>query len=111
MERLAIGDVVSVTFPFSDLSSSKVRPALVLALVEFDNYILCQITSKPYSSKIAIKLTDSDFIDGKLPTLSYIRPDKLFTSDISIIQKSFGQIKTKQIKNILSKVQLLFQQK
>ena len=109
MESFAVGDVVSVTFPFSDLSSNKVRPALILARVEFNNYILCQITSKPYTSKAAIKLTDSDFINGKLPTMSYIRPDKLFTTDASIIHKRFGHLELNKCQKILTKVQKLFQ--
>ncbi len=37
---LVVGSVVLVTFPFSDLKGQKVRPALVLANVEFDNLIL-----------------------------------------------------------------------
>ena len=31
MERLSVGDIVFVRFPFSDLSQYKLRPALVLA--------------------------------------------------------------------------------
>ncbi len=30
-----------VTFPFSDLSASKLRPALVLATATRDDYVLC----------------------------------------------------------------------
>ncbi|WP_368489570.1 hypothetical protein [Clostridium sp. BJN0013] len=40
------GDVVVVPFPFSDLSNSKRRPALVLANLEGYDLILSQITSK-----------------------------------------------------------------
>jgi len=39
------GSVVLVKFPFSDLSSSKLRPAVVLAAAGRDDWILCQITS------------------------------------------------------------------
>jgi mRNA interferase MazF len=46
MEKLVKGDVVVVPFPFSDLSQSKRRPALVIASLEGDDAILCQITSK-----------------------------------------------------------------
>jgi len=81
MEKLTAGTVVLVTFPFSDLKGQKVRPALVLACAEFDNLILCQITSKTYTSKITIKLTNHDFESGNLPVTSYVRPDKLFTAD------------------------------
>lgn len=41
------GDVVTLPFPFSDLSESKVRPAVVLARANKSDWILCQITSNP----------------------------------------------------------------
>lgn len=43
----AIGQVVLVPFPFSDLSRAKMRPAVVLAEAEHDDWILCQVTSNP----------------------------------------------------------------
>jgi mRNA interferase MazF len=46
MGRFVKGDVVVIPFPYSDLSASKKRPALVLADLEGDDIILCQITSQ-----------------------------------------------------------------
>ena len=110
MERPVTGNVVVCLFPFSNLAGKKLRPALVLAPSEFNNLILCQITSKPYSSKIAIRLTHEDFSYGKLPINSYICPDKLFTADVSIIQKVAGKItKTKQ-RSVLNAVRHLFKE-
>ena len=45
MARFVAGEVVVVPFPFTDLSSSKVRPALILATSSRDDILLCQITS------------------------------------------------------------------
>lgn len=90
MGKSTVGSVVLVAFPFSNLKGEKVRPALVLAKVEFDNLILCQITSKPYSSKTAICIKSSDFTGGSLPVVSYVRPDKLFTADAAIIRSTAG---------------------
>ena len=42
------GVVVLVRFPFSDLSSSKLRPAVVLAHAGGEDWVLCQVTSNPY---------------------------------------------------------------
>ena len=108
MGKIVVGDVVAVTFPFSDLSSHKLRPALVVAKAEFDNLILCQITSRPYSSKRAFVIEDADFTKGKLPIRSYVRPDKLFTADPIIIEKVAGSLNGKVISDILSQVQDLF---
>ena len=100
MGKFAVGSVVLVMFPFSNLKGQKVRPAIVLANVEFDNLILCQITSKPYTSKIAICIKSADFAKGSLPIVSYARPDKLFTADTTIIKNTVGQL-TPTFKNAL----------
>ncbi len=42
--------VVSVRFPFSDLSQTKLRPAVILADAGRDDWMLCQVTSKPYGA-------------------------------------------------------------
>ena len=49
MGSFAAGAVVLVRFPFSDPSQSKLRPAVVLAGAGRGDWLLCQITSKPYS--------------------------------------------------------------
>src|SRR3990167_3127824 len=100
MGKLAVGNVVLVTFPFSNLKGQKIRPALVLANAEFDNLILCQITSKSYTSKIAICIKSKDFTNGNLPVVSYVRPDKLFTADTTIIKNTVGHL-TPKIKNMI----------
>lgn len=58
MGSFAAGQVVLLTFPFSDLSHSKFRPALLLADAERGDWIACQITSNPYSDAHAVALTD-----------------------------------------------------
>lgn len=108
MGKFTVGSVVLVTFPFSNLKGQKIRPALVLANVEFGNLILCQITSKSYTSKIAICVKSKDFTKGNLPVVSFVRPDKLFTADATIIRDVVGQL-TPTIKNkILKSVCELF---
>ena len=92
----------------SNLKGQKLRPALVLANVEFKNFILCQITSKPYTSKVSIRFETADFATGGLPIISYARPDKLFTADATIIKKSVGQLKVTTKNTILQSVRTLF---
>ena len=105
---MRVGSVVLVTFPFSNLKGKKLRPALVLAKVEFDNLILCQITSKSYTSKTAISIKEKDFAEGGLPISSYIRPDKLFTADEIIIKEVVGQLTPITKNKILKSVRKLF---
>jgi mRNA interferase MazF len=108
MGQFAVGQIVSALFPFSDLSSRKYRPALIVAIVDFDDLILCQITSKPYASSMAIDLLKSDFIKGKLPIKSYIRPDKLFTAEVSIVSKVYGELKPAKLQQVKKTLRSLF---
>ena len=108
MENVTIGSVVLISFPFSNLKGKKIRPALVLAQVEFGNLILCQITSKAYSSKTAITVEQSDFAQGALPLKSFVRPDKLFAADVSILMGKAGELTTSKMRTILHNVRKLF---
>ncbi len=56
MGVLAAGQVVLVPFPFSDLTRTKMRPAVVLADAGRDDWILCQITSNPYGDTRSVIL-------------------------------------------------------
>lgn len=100
MERLVKGDVVVLPFPFSDLSASKKRPALVVATLQGDDIILCQITSAARKDENAISLQQKDFKQGKLQVQSMIRPNRLFTADKSIILYSVGALKDHKIKEV-----------
>jgi mRNA interferase MazF len=85
MAKFVKGNVVVIPFPFSDLSQSKRRPALVLAVLQGDDLILCQITSKRIKDNYAIPVDENDFESGSLNQESHIRPNRLFTADNHII--------------------------
>ena len=93
MVALAASRVVLVRFPFSDLSQTKLRPAIVLAGVDRGDWILCQVTSRPYTDPLAITLDDSSFASGSLRVVSYARPGKLFTANHSLIVAEVGSLK------------------
>lgn len=100
MEKLSIGKVVLATFPFSDLASSKLCPCLVIGIAEFDDIVLCQITSKRYHSKRAVALLKIDFTAGSLVTDSFIRPDKIATLDKSMIKRDLGTVSAAKLQDV-----------
>jgi len=100
----AAGKVVLVPFPFSDLSQSKLRPAIVLADAGREDWILCQVTSKPYGDAKAILLEDSGFESGSLRVESYMRPGKLFTAHQSLIVSEAGHLKEATFQKIIDAV-------
>lgn len=96
METPTVGDIVAVKFPYSDLSSDKVRPALVIAVAEFGDLIVCQITSKPYTSRLSVRISPSDA--KGMVVESYIRPDKIFTSDKSLVMRIIAKVSPAKLK-------------
>jgi mRNA interferase MazF len=98
------GSVILVPFPFSDLSQSKLRPAVVLADVSRGDLILCQITSKTYSDPQAIELNDNSFAKGSLHMVSYARPGKLFTANRSLIVRQVGILKKDMLEQIVDAI-------
>ena len=82
------GDIVWVKFPFSDLSTTKLRPALILSNDRINSngdYILAQITSKVKNDGLSMVMHDSSYSEAPLKILSSVRPHKVFTLNHSLI--------------------------
>jgi mRNA interferase MazF len=104
MAKFIKGDVVVIPFPFSDLSQSKRRPALVIADIEGNDSILCQITSKNVKDIYGISIDEKDFKTGSLQQPGNIRPNRLFTADNSIILYKVGSITRDKLDQVISKI-------
>lgn len=102
--------MVIVPFPFSDLTQAKRRPALVIATLEGDDLILCQITSQTISDRYAITIQSSDFSEGGLNQTSNIRPNRLFPADRGIILYKAGQLKPDKLNEAIARIFEIIQQ-
>ena len=110
MGAFATRQVILLPFPFSDLSASKLRPALLLAGVDKGDWVLCQITSKPYADARAIALTDAGFAQGSLQLSSYARAGKLFTAHESLFQRVAGTLKAAAHQRVVDQVVALLRE-
>lgn len=99
-----VGAVVLVPFPFSDLSNSKLRPAVILADAGRGDFVLCQITSKPYADSRAIEIGNNNFSTGSLRVTSYARPGKLFTAHQNLFKIKIGTLSNATFKQIVEAV-------
>ena len=104
MVTLAGGVVVLVRFPFSDLTHSKIRPALVLADALDEEWVLCQLTSNAYADTRAIGISQSAFATGSLDKLSFARPTKLFTAHVSLVASRVGVLRPQALAQVLEAV-------
>lgn len=105
----AVGKVILVPFPFSDLSQSKLRPAVVLADAGRGDWVLCQVTSNPYGDASAIRLTDECFSQGSLRIASFARPGKLFTASFGLMLGEVGVLRANVARQIIKAVITILQ--
>ena len=104
MEELMKGEIVVVPFPFSDLSGSKRRPALVIADWGGDDVMLCQITSKAKFDGMEVSLSSGDFASGGLPVASNIRPNKIFTADRRSLVAVAGKVSDSKYREVVERI-------
>ncbi|NOT11268.1 MAG: MazF family transcriptional regulator [Methylococcaceae bacterium] len=102
MGELSIADIVFSSFPFSDLSHAKLRPALVLAYAQRNDWILCQITSKSYNDNKAIRIDETDYKSGSLNVVSFVRPSKLFTANVALFNKNVATLTDASHEKVIS---------
>jgi mRNA interferase MazF len=94
------GDVVLLNFPFSDLSDAKLRPGVVLAVVDRDDFIAVQITSKEKGDAYAVELSGRSFAEGGLRMTSFARAGKLFTAHRKVVVRRVAQLSEDALEQI-----------
>ena len=105
MARFVAGDVVVVPFSLTDLASSKVRPAVVLATSTRNDILLCQITSRDtgHPEAVAVKMTDFAGAE-KLPRDSYALPHRLVTANESCVRRKAWNLLDVKLRKIRDRV-------
>lgn len=108
MGKPLVGEVVVLPFPQTDLQAGKRRPALVVANLTGDDLILCQITSQSRRDGYSVPLESGDFERGRLSVDSFIRPNRLFTVEQSVILYSTAKVKSSKLNEVRAKIRELF---
>ena len=103
-------DVVVVPFPFTDRSSTRRRPALVLSRngpfnQQVGQSVLAMITSAHHSDWPLDTAID-DLDAAGLPTASMVRM-KLFTLDDRLVIRKAGQLATQDARNVSAALEKL----
>ena len=106
--------IVIVPFPFDDLSSQKVRPAVCLTdeIQPYSHIVLAFITSKvsinPSDTDFVIDSNDADFAQTGLKVSSIIRLHRLMTVSKQIIKRELGELSNNQQTEIENRLRKLF---
>lgn len=84
-------DIILIPFPYSDLTGSKLRPALIISnekINHSEDRICCLITSNSPQDGISI----NSYEQGSLPFKSWIKPRCIFTIHEKIIKKKLCKV-------------------
>lgn len=111
MERFVAGDIIVVSFPYTDLSEARKRPALVLANVEGDDIVICEITSRMRKDNYVVFLESKDLESVSLRTKSIIRPNRLLILHKNKISYKFGKVKQEKLEEVFGKLKAVFRLK
>ena len=95
-------DISLVNFPFSNLTKTKKRPALVIKSLEGDNTIFCQITTKRRSIQKYELILKKEDCKGDIRFDSFIYLDMVFTLHKNLIHKKIGEISNSKLKDAIS---------
>ena len=100
------GDIILITFPFTDLSSAKLRPAIVLVKSKLDVTVAFISTNIGLHEDTDIVLFPND--ENGLKKDSLIRTSKITTLDNSLSKGILGHINSEQIKKLNDSLRKLF---
>lgn len=107
--------VVLVPFPFDDLSSNKVRPAVCLTepIGQHNHVVLAFITSRlpenPELSDVILRKNVGDFESTGLRVSSAIRLHRLMTITTELVRRELGELSPKQQEEVNQKLHKLFE--
>jgi mRNA interferase MazF len=105
------GDIVLIPIPFTDLSSQKRRPVIVISNDHYNqrapDMVVVAMTSTPLRSTYNFTITSADLALGRINRSGTVRVDKIYTLDRRLIVKTFGQVNAgtlQRIRSVLSEL-------
>lgn len=110
----SFGDLVLIKFPFSDLETSKKRPGLVLAKIDFSTrmqlLIVAMITSKLDVIKLKGDVKLKSWQEVGLLHPSIVRLSKIATLEAEVIEKKIGAIANEDLKKVQDNFKSIFKE-
>ena len=104
---MAKGDVVLITFPFTDLSGSKLRPAVILIETLLDITVCFITTQTNWQEDTDMMISPS--VHNGIRKSSLIRISKIATIDKSLVKGLLGTLDSSEITELNKKLKLLLQ--
>jgi mRNA interferase MazF len=105
--KLFQGDIVILQFPFSDHSSSKVRPAIVISNSKVNktaDVILAAITSQYRNDEFSFILSKDVLTVALHKNDCEVRCHNIFTAEKSVILKKISSLKRDKLQELYDKI-------
>jgi mRNA interferase MazF len=103
------GDIVLISFPFTDLTGSKLRPAIVLAASQLDVTVAFITTQFKWREEFDVLMNPTPSNGLKMDSL--IRLSKIATLDKDLVEGKFGNASEADILSINDNLIKLFKLK
>ena len=98
------GDIALVPVPFTDLSSSRRRPVIVVSNDAYQSatqdFVCVAMTSNLTPSSYSFEIRSADLASGRLNRPGRVRVDKVYTLSQSLIAAVFGRVDLKTLDRI-----------
>ena len=98
------GDLIGIPFPYSDLTTKKRRPVLVLTSPDRHGDFVCLAVTSVPTVEVAVAIDQKSMETGHLPMRSWIRCDKIFTLSENIIAKNYGTVCDTALQDVMERV-------
>ena len=105
-------EIVWVKFPFSDASTTKLRPALILSnerVNKTGDYLLMQVTTKLRNDILSLQLKEKHFTGDPLLKASELRLHKIFILNESLIAGHITNVSADFMQTAISELMKLIQ--
>ncbi len=102
---MAKGDIVLITFPFTDLTGSKLRPAVILVDTAIDLTVCFITTQLQWQETTDVQLMPTDY--NGLKKQSLIRTSKIATLDKTLAKGLLGRLNSQELSDLNYKLKTL----
>jgi mRNA interferase MazF len=106
------GEIVWVKFPFSDASTNKLRPALIISnnlVNRTGDYLMMQVTSRLRNDGLSFVINEADFTGSPLLKQSELRLHKIFIINESLIAGGITNVSPVFMKTVTGELMKLIE--
>ena len=100
--KIQPSEIVGIPFPYTDMSTQKRRPVLVLTAPDQRGDFIGLAVTSVLTEENTFRIESDSLEKGRLPKTSWVRYDKTFTLNASLIKTHYGSLQKNVFERIIS---------